>query len=236
MSIVDLRKTTSSRAGKLAWKLKRDQISSKMKGRVPWNKGVFGEPNSFYGKKHNDETKQKISEKNKGKNNGMYGRRMSGNEKILQSQRMKDKILSGDFTPNSNNRNTHWNSMLDGIKYRSSWEALYKFYNPNSIYEKLRIPYSYDGKERIYIVDFIDEFNKLVIEIKPKNILKTEISNAKINSLIKWSEENNYKTVIVDETWIVENIDDTTIEYTRFDTKTQNKIKKFYEINKKNRN
>jgi len=230
----DLKKKNNSNAAKFAWILKGNDIKLKMKGRSPWNKGVYGERNSFHNKSHTNDTKRIISEKNKGENNGMYGRKMSDEDKKLQSQRMKTKILEGGFTPNTNNRNTHWEAVLDGIKYRSSWEALYKFYNSNSIYEKLRISYEYNNETKIYIVDFIDEVQKLAIEIKPKNILKTEISKAKIKSLNEWCINNNYHLLIVDEDWIVSNIDSDIIDYQRFDEKTQSKIKKLYEINKKN--
>lgn len=234
VTIQDVKKICNSRNGKLAWELKGEELKEKLKGHIPWNIGLKGKLNPLYGRTISNETKLKISEKNKGKNNGMYGRKMSDENKKLQSQRIKNKILEGNFTPNTNNRNTHWESTLDGIKYRSSWEALYKFYNPNSIYEKLRISYTYQEEEKIYIVDFIDEVQKLAIEIKPKNILKNKISKLKINSLNEWCIKNNYNLVIADEDWIVNNINNETIEYQRFDENTQSKIKKFYEINKKN--
>ena len=189
----------------------------------------------MYGKKiHSNETKLKISEKNSGKNNGMYGKKMNEEQRKKHSQLMRNKILDGSFTPNTNNRNTHWESSLDEIKYRSSWEALYKFFNPNSIYEKLRIKYSYNDEEKIYIVDFVDEINKLAIEIKPKNILKDEKSKIKIEFLREWCKENDYEIIIVDEDWLIKNINFNEVEYNRFDIKTQEKIKKFYETHKKN--
>lgn len=74
----------------------------------------------------------------------------------------------------------------------------------------------------------------MAIEIKPKNILKTEVSKAKIKSLSEWCVKNNYHLLIVDENWIVNNINIDTIDYKRFDESTQRKIKKIYEINQKN--
>ena len=234
INLHDLKKEICSMGGKHCWELKRDIISSKLKGRIPWNKGIPKELNPLYGKKISDETKLKISEKNSGKNNGMYGKRMNEEQKKKHSQLMRNKILDGTFTPNTNNRNTHWDSSLDEIKYRSSWEALYKFFNPNSIYEKLRIKYSYNDEEKIYIVDFVDEINKLAIEIKPKNILKTEKSKIKIKFLREWCKENGYEIIIVDENWLIKNINFNEVDYNRFDIKTQEKIKKFYETHKKN--
>lgn len=236
ITVEELCQENRALAGRLCWEKKGLEIKEKLRGRIPWNKGLKGEMSPLYGRKLSDETKIKISKKNSGKNNGMYGKTISEENRKKQSQKLKDKILKGEFTPNSNNRNTYWNSSLDGNKYRSSWEALYKFYNPNSIYEKLRITYTCNGKERVYIVDFIDEIDKLVIEIKPKSILKSEVANAKLNSLYEWCEKNNYTPIIINETWIIENIPENSVEYDRFDTKTKQKIQKFYETYKKNRN
>lgn len=234
ININDIRSKICSDAAKLCWDKNRDQFIEQRKGRKPWNIGLPKEMQPFYGRTQTDEVKSRISSKNKGKNNGMYGKPVSKEQKQIQSVKIKDKILNGEFTPNTNNRNTYWDSKLDGISYRSSWECLYKHHNPNSLYEKLRIKYVYDNKERIYIVDFIDEINKLAIEIKPNNILKQDISKAKIDSLREWCRKNDYSILIVNEEWLIKNIKENSLNYDRFDIKTQTKIKKFYETNKKN--
>lgn len=234
--IEDLRRELCSQAGKKSWDKSREKIISKMKGRVPPNKGKFGKDNPLYGRTISDETKAKISERNRGQNNGMYGKKRSEEDKKIQSQKIKDLILKGLFTPNTNNRLTHWESKLDNVSYRSSWECLYKYHNPDSIHEKLRIKYTLNGEEKIFIVDFIDEKNKLAIEVKPNNILKQRKSQEKIKSLSNWCKNNDYTMIIVNEDWIIKNIKEDFIDYNRFDEKTQSKIKKFYEVNTKNRN
>lgn len=60
-------------------------------------------------------------------------------------------------------------SSFDNKRYRSSWEALYQYHNQYAEYETLRIQYLLDNKNRVYIVDFIDHINKLVIELNLKN-------------------------------------------------------------------
>lgn len=62
------------------------KISEATIGREPWNKGVslFGEQNNFYGKKHTDDTKEKISNAAKlrtGDKNPFYGKRHSDDAK-----------------------------------------------------------------------------------------------------------------------------------------------------------
>lgn len=81
------KKISSSNKGVKLSKMARDNISKGHLGIEPWNKGVSGysvhsektklamklrqtgESNSFYGKKHKDETKLKFSEMRTGKNN-----------------------------------------------------------------------------------------------------------------------------------------------------------------------
>ena len=69
-------------------------------------------------------------------------------------------------------------------------------------YEKTRISYIDEhGVERNYIVDFTDELNKRIIEIKPlknKNILRNILKEKYAK---KWAEENGYEYSIIDETY-----------------------------------
>ena len=128
---------------------------------------------------------------------------MTPERKEKQSNSMKDIIQKGLFTPNVFNSNTRKNIELKNgsfiIKFRSSWELLFYIMNDCYEYEKLRIPYIYDKKERIYLVDFINDRDKIAIEIKPKN-KKNDIKNKlKNDSLIKWCEINNYEMHTVTE-------------------------------------
>jgi hypothetical protein len=123
-------------------------------------------------------------------------------------------------------RNTHWNSEFDGKKYRSSWEAIFQYFNPDAEYESLRILYSYKGKEFIYIVDFINHITKEVIEVKPKELLFDEKTKSKISALQKWADQNNYTLKIF-------NLDSIRLlpepNYSQFSELTSKKIKKLYE-------
>jgi hypothetical protein len=194
----------------------------------PWNKGTKGQ-NIGKGAPRPQSVKDKISEKNSGEGNGMYGVRMTEEDRQKKSTLMKQKILAGDFTPNSNNRNTHWDTRLNNKSYRSSWEALYQYINPSAEYEALRIEYDLHDKRHVYIVDFVDHANKLVVEVKPKELCVGEKFDAKISALNAWASNNNYKTLLVNKKWLQEQIVD--IDYSMFDTKTAEKIKALYETN-----
>lgn len=90
----------------------------------------------------------------------MFGVKLSDADRLKKSVIMKQLILNGKFTPNSNNRNTHWKSTYKGQAFRSSWEALYACLNETAEYETLRISYTLDDREFVYIVDFIDHDKK----------------------------------------------------------------------------
>lgn len=193
---------------------------------TPWNKGTKGQ-NIGTGTPRSQAVKDKIGAKNSGKGNGMYGVKMSNTDKEYRSSLMKTKILAGEFTPNSNNRNTHWDTNLNNKSYRSSWEALYQYINPLAEYETLRIEYDLNDKTHVYIVDFVDHANKLVVEVKPKELCVGEKFAAKMTALTAWANNNNYKTLLVDKEWLQKQVLD--IDYSIFDTKTAKKIKALYE-------
>jgi NUMOD3 motif len=217
-----------SKGGKQVQLQHSNIIKNNLNCGIPWNKGM---KNMYTTKPMLDETKSKIGNANRGMNNGMYGVSMSDERKQQLSNLMKQLILTGKFTPNSNNRNTHWNSELNGKKYRSSWEALYHYINPIAEYETFRIEYTLHTVSKIYIVDFIDTTNRVLVEVKPKELCVGEKFNAKINALTTWATTNNYTVLIVDKEWLISNLP-LTIDYLKFDNNTKNKIKKLYEINK----
>jgi hypothetical protein len=139
---------------------------------------------------------------------------------------MKEKILDGSFTPNSNNRNTHWNATWNDKLYRSSWEALYHQLNPSASYEELRIAYSHNNKEHIYIVDFIDHTTKEVTEVKPKELLNDRKTISKITALTEWAKANKYSVILADQEYFIKNKHK--IKISEFDSTTANKIQKAF--------
>lgn len=198
---------------------------------IPWNKGMSG--NYPYRYPCSERAKIKISQKNSGEKNGRYGYKYTYNEKIHKSDTMKEKILKGQFTPNTNNRNTHWESCYNGKKYRSSWEALYQSFNEYAEYEELRIVYKLENTEKVYIVDFIDYVNKVVVEVKPSRLCLTHKNKIKLEALADWAKINGYKLLIADENWFLSHPIGI-IPFDKFDNNTKRKIQKLYEINKKN--
>lgn len=231
MNESEIKKISFAIGGKACQKKHSEKIKLNLNTGIPWNKGTKGQQIGKYGPM-SSEVKEKISEKNKGKNNGRYGYVYSNQEKIEKSFRMKELIRDGKFTPKLNNRNTHWESTLDGVAFRSSWEALYKYINQNANYEELRIPYHYNDVMKIYIVDFVDHLSRTVIEIKPKELCVGNKFAAKLNALTTWANINLYKVLLIDKNWLQNQVVD--VDYTRFDEKTACKIRKLYEINKKN--
>jgi hypothetical protein len=199
---------------------------------TPWNKGTKG--NYPYSHPRSELTRNKISKKNSGPGNGMFGTKMSNQDKVKKSKHMKQLIIDGKFTPNSNNRNTHWDASCNGSRYRSSWEALYAYLNETAEYETLRIPYALNGKEYVYIVDFIDHDKKIVVEVKPLELCTGEKFAAKMQALKEWATDNNYSVMVVDKKYLQQQCARVIIDYSQFDDRTSIKIKALNETSKEN--
>lgn len=231
----EIRSTLCSIGGKSCQLLHGRKIRQNLNTGIPWIKGKKGHftPWNKGLNKNLDDRIKKLSLDRLKEGNPMYGKPLTSETKEKLSCIMKSKIMTGEFTPNSNNRNTHWDSFFDGKKFRSSWEALYQFINPNAEYEKLRIRYSIQGVEKIFIVDFVDYKNKIAIEIKPKELCFGEKYQAKLKSLIDWANKNEFQVLVITQDWFL--LQDLIIDYSRFDEKTQRKIKNLYETDKKNR-
>lgn len=146
-------------------------------------------------------------------------------EKSRQHNRklMTERIKNGTFTPNSNNRNTHWDCEWNGKKYRSSWEAAYHQINPTSEYESLRIEYNIHGETKVYIVDFVDHNLRTVAEVKPKELCKDTRTQAKLNSLREWAKKHDYEMILADQDYFIEHRNQ--IQLDQFDTHTQQKLR-----------
>jgi hypothetical protein len=162
----------------------------------------------------------------------MYGKVYSKEHREQQSVLMKKKILNGEFTPNTNNRNTHWEASCNGKKYRSSWEALYHYFNPDAVYEELRIKYSYNDDYHIYIVDFVDHNNKTVAEVKPSRLFNDDKTQCKITSLMDWCDEHGYVYIQADEEFLTRYKFEE-IDIDLFDDDTIERIKVLYEKSRK---
>jgi len=93
------------------------------------------------------------------------------------------------------------------INLRSSWEAFFQIKNPNLFFEKLRIPYKINDVVKSYILDFVDEKNNIIYEIKPYALHDTKVNMLKFNAAKKWANENNFKFVIIDNSWFYKNYD-----------------------------
>ena len=122
---------------------------------------------------------------------------------------MKEKIKNGTFTPNITNS---WSrskiSLLINnkeVNYRSSWEAFFHLCNTDLEYEKLRIEYEHGGNKHNYIVDFVDNINKIVYEIKPDRCRTIKLVVVKELVLKNWAELNYYKHIIIGNEWFKTN-------------------------------
>lgn len=189
---------------------------------------------NFYSTEHGQKTAKtnggKISKSLKAFHKTNAGAKARQRSAIINSKIMRTRILNGEFTPNSNNRNTHWDSYYKDKKYRSSWEALYQYFDPSAEYETLRIPYIFENKEYIYIVDFVNHITKTAIEVKPRELTKDKKTQSKILALKEWCKNNNYTFVLADKEFLLSHT--SYIDYALFDKDTANKIRTLYEQNK----
>ncbi len=166
---------------------------------------------------HTSDSKEKISISNKTTHTSDEFRLKNKDtyqlSRLKQSETMKSKIRNGEFTPSSNNwkRAISFNIGVNGehLRFRSKWEAIYYLVSlKNGIdleYEKIRIPYEFEGNCHNYIVDFLSNQNKAIIEIRPKCRQTEKKEIAKFNAAKEWAKVNNFDFLLIDETWYKEN-------------------------------
>lgn len=127
-----------------------------------------------------------------------------------QSNTMKKLIADGKFIPNINNVYNGKIIVYNSKKYRSSWELLFHLIHPEIEYEKTILQYisTIDNKQHNYIVDFTDNVNKVLFEIKPYSRLFDRKNVDKFLCAEMWCKENGYTFKIIDEFYLKENITD----------------------------
>jgi hypothetical protein len=180
-----------------------------------------------------DVTKSKISEKHKkwartdagkkhylklGKHNSENLKRyFKTDEGIAQIRRsaakqsvsIRQRIKSGEFTPNITNSWTRWTAIIDykeaTRKFRSSWEACFWLSNRHFEYETIRVE-SISNPNRVYVGDFYDQTKRVLYELKPKSEYQNK--KDKMDSLIHYCKVNNIKFVWVNESNIASYIDE----------------------------
>ena len=112
---------------------------------------------------------------------------------------MRNKVQEG-YTPKNNRTRSKKKYVSDtGVVYRSSWEYVFHKENPHLNFEVTRIPYTFEGKSHIYIVDFTDDVSRALYEVKPTAYLKEAVFVAKQNAAVHWCAINNYKYNIITE-------------------------------------
>lgn len=223
-----LKSLACSKGGIANQKKNYEQIQQNLHKNPPWNKGTKGLTVGWAAGKNKFNNKQmfELSESRKGTGNPMFGKKLSNNTKEKLSTIMKEKILNGEFTPNIKNSNTHWQVKYNNKVYRSSWEALFHKFNNNYEYEKLRLPYFYENKKKIYIVDFICYQLKHIVEIKPKSHTTSKIQVAKEIALQEFCQCNGYTYDVYDEEWFRNNF--SLSDITDFDDTTQSKLRSLF--------
>lgn len=185
----------------------------------------------FYKSDDGVKYKNNISERQMGEKNTVHRQSKETRDKMSKnnSDKMKLKILKGEFTPPITNS---WSRSKCGIpnsdiKFRSTWEAIFYILNHKDVeYEKLRIPYiDEDGKNKTYIVDFIDNKNLIVYEVKPKKC-KNKIRNIlKENALSEWSKVNGYTYINIDDEYFNKNAKN--VDYSNLCDKIKRGMKQF---------
>lgn len=200
------------------------------KGDGKYCPGCLKKKTYLRGRPRSEETRKKISEGNRrwsnspegklwhkehGKENSQklkkYFKTPTGKAQLrevakLRSDLMKEKILNGKFTPNITNSFTHWNAEVeyDGKikKFRSSWEACVWISNPHLQYETIRIPLDSGG---CVITDFIDVEDRIIYEIKPSTFWMRQ--QEKMDTIINYSINNNFKFIWINERNILNYVD-----------------------------
>jgi hypothetical protein len=147
-------------------------------------------------------------------NRTKYFKRIKEDEKFRNAIRQKASLtmkrlyIEGKM-PITKGKSTIINSIKGGIfRTRSSYETAYVkiLDNDNNVkefkYEPFYIDYEHDGINKIYIPDFLVQYNDdhiEIVEIKPSKLINLDINQIKFKAAEKYSIINNMKFVVISE-------------------------------------
>jgi hypothetical protein len=155
----------------------------------------------------------------RGEKNGMYGKHLPSEKKGRSFVEMYGQVRAEQLKLNMSNKSSGKNNPMYGkpspTGSGNGWSGHYNDYYFRSLLElsfiinvaerfklnlksaeSIRIKYSIDGRDRNYIPDFIVN-DKYLIEIKPKNLVNSQVVILKKNAAISYCNENNliYKII-----------------------------------------
>ena len=172
---------------------------------------------------------KKLSRERMGKKNPVHKQTQETRDRVknLNSNIMKQLINEGKFTPHVTNSWCRSRVVVSGKPMRSTWEAVFFILNPYVEYEKIRILYynPLTKKEQNYIVDFVDEINRVLYEIKPLSTKNTLQNKAKEEAALKWCACNNYTYVCISDDFFKQNA--FRVDYSLYDKKIYKNMKQF---------
>lgn len=155
------------------------------------------------------ETREKLREKNSGKNNGFYGKKHTEKSKQKMCDARSKLITDGkmNWALFGHKSGQHQSSKLNKfVHYRSSWEEMTMHWLDSNVdvltweYESVRIPYRYDDHKRWYIPDFIITYvdgHREMWEIKPKEFVGTEKVRLKTEAAQLFCQQNSITAYVV---------------------------------------
>lgn len=173
-----------------------------------------------------------LSVSRRGKNNPIHRQSIEVKERSRkkQSETIKQKIKNGEFTPCITNSWCHSRVEVNGIPFRSCWEAVFYILNPHLKYEKIRIPYiDCSGNCKVYIVDFVDDENKIIYEIKPNSVRDRPDNILKEGAAMEWCDANGYEYICISDEYYMKNA--INVDYTLVDNKIKKSMKQFLNEN-----
>ena len=141
----------------------------------------------------------------------LTGRTVTAETVRRQVEACRKTILAGLYNPSENYATTRRSIITSKggtITVQSNWELQFAFWLDRTKHvlsftkDKVRIPYTYNGKRHVYIVDFLVKYwdkKQELIEVKPSCLTGVDEMPAKFTAATTWCQQNNIDFVVITE-------------------------------------